>query len=156
MTKPKKQKPVPGPKPIRPPGRPGASLMYKGLWHPVEDAFEPERWPVIDPPLDDANTGPFVFFEGKFYKVELPAETIEALNKPWLELAGALGRQMANRDFEKQKAFMDEFNALCPMPKAEVRGHLVRLYAKHEMLNDVDETMAAVEAADEPFGGFRF
>jgi hypothetical protein len=138
------------PRPIRPPGEPGAWLRYRGLWSPVQQEFDEERWPVIVAPTENEKD-PLVFYEGKFYKVELTVEAKAALNEPWLELARSLGRAEA----KKEIAFMEEFNALCPMPKSEVRAHLERLLAKHDMRQSCDELMVSVETAGDPFGGFR-
>jgi hypothetical protein len=73
----------------------------------------------------------------------------------WDELARAMGRALADRDFKRLRAFEQAFNALCPLPKAELRQHLERLVESHPIGMTCDEIMAALEQAPDPIAGVR-
>jgi hypothetical protein len=90
---------------IVPPKGDGPFLLYRSMVYDVDlSQFDASRWSAIEPPPAELSElrGPTVLHNGTYYAVELTPEAMAALDEPFLNLAGALGRAMADRDFDRQ------------------------------------------------------
>ena len=90
---------------IVPPKGDGPFLIYRSLVSDVDPSqFDASRWPAIEPPTELSELrGSTVFYRGTYYTVELTPEAMAALDEPWLEAARALGRAMADWDFNRER-----------------------------------------------------
>lgn len=91
---------------IVPPKGDGPFLLYRSLVYDVDlFQFNASRWPAMEPPPAELSElrGPTVLFKGTCYAVELTPEAMAALKEPWLELARAIGRAQADKEFNRQR-----------------------------------------------------